>query len=134
MRSSPKIEPPASGAPLANIAAGREAAYRPELGFSLGTAGTSPGGAPFRASTATSTPLSGPRPAKKSGASRRPTGRVVGPASGRPLVDGRTDGMDPGDNEGAGPLAPGDIDAGVKAFGDIDVVGTAGGAPEATGR
>ena len=35
MRSSPKMDPPASGLrPPAKIAAGRDAAYRPELGFS----------------------------------------------------------------------------------------------------
>ena len=76
-RSSPKIDPPASGNfPFAKIAAGRDAAYRPEAVFSRGSlaGGADSGGADRAGSSTTCTAESTVR-LKSSGASRRARGR-----------------------------------------------------------
>src|SRR5438128_497329 len=84
MRSSPKIDPPASaGRPLVKIAAGLDAPYRPDAGFSRGSffvggAGGA-GGAGTTFTLATSVAFG---PAKNSGAERLWFARAVGTGGG----------------------------------------------------
>src|SRR5258707_15731945 len=84
MRSSPKIDPPASGGrPLVKIAAGLDAPYRPEAGFSRGSffvgGAAWPGGAGTTFTLAASAAFG---PAKNSGAERLWLEREVGTAAG----------------------------------------------------